>query len=88
MSWARNGLALAPPSSRGYSASAPPVSRRPSINLFVRPNRLQQDRLGSFMLHILENDPEIVPRATGPRTLQFTFQLVRSQLRMERIFSQ
>jgi hypothetical protein len=52
-------------------------------NLFVCPNRLQHDRLGSLMLHKLENDPQIVSRATGPRTLQFTFQLMRSQLWME-----
>ena len=66
MSWAQNGLALAPlphedtrfPGLTARTGSTSGQQTTALINLVVRPNRLQQDRFGSFMPHILENDPE------------------------------
>jgi hypothetical protein len=52
----------------------------------MRADRLQEDRLGTLMLDKLENDPRVVPNATGPRTLQLSFEFVGLERGIESVF--
>ena len=58
------------------------------IDLVVCPDRLQEDGLGPLVLDELENYPQVVPGATGPRTRQFSREFVCLQRRLESILRQ
>jgi len=51
-----------------------------SVNLVVRTERFQKNRLRSAMLNKTEYDSEVVPCATCPGVFEGAMQLVRSQM--------
>ena len=58
------------------------------IDLFMRPDRLQQNRLRAIVLHKLKDDPQIVAGAARLCALQSSFQFVGAQAWIESILSQ
>lgn len=58
------------------------------VNLVVRPDRLQQDSVGTFVLDELEDDPQVIADGTRPSTRQLALQLMCFQRRLEGILCQ
>src|SRR5947208_12676963 len=59
--------------------------RTGSLNLVVRPNSLPKDALRTFVLHKLEDDPQVISSTASPGAIEHPLELVSFQPRMKRV---
>src|SRR5450759_1742971 len=63
-------------------------SKTRSINLVVSSDGFEKNRVVAFVLHKLKHHPEIVTGALSLRAGEFSFELVRLELRMKGVLRQ